>query len=89
MKKTIKVIGYSEGDDSVGISSIGFEFDTGLDKLTELERNFIRDTIIRAVWELHDNGDINYWFSDEDIEIGRVKVEKVHKFGYKDVEKKE
>jgi len=63
--KTIKVIGYSVGDASVGIGEIPFEIDTGLTELNDSDREFIADTMIRAIYELHDNGTIRFYFSDE------------------------
>ena len=77
-KETIKLSGYSEGDSSVGIWSCEFSFDTGLDELSNDDKKFIIDTIIPTIWELHDNGDLHFGFSDE---------KKEYRFGYKDAQK--
>lgn len=66
--RTIKVHGYSVGDESVGIASIEFTLDTGMEELDENERNFIKENIIPNIEELHDNGKIRYKFSDDDRE---------------------
>ena len=65
LKDTIKIIGRSVGDRSVGIPPIEFEIDTGLLELTPNDREFIIKNIIRDMWELHDNGPLKYEFSDE------------------------
>lgn len=65
MNKTIKIIGYSGEDRSVGIISIPFEVDTGIPQLNSDEKEYIIKGIIRDIWELHDNGDLHYNFSDE------------------------
>lgn len=62
---TIKVYGYSVGDSSVGIGSIEFSIDTGLCELSEEDKQYIIEGILRDVWELHDNGDLKFEFSDE------------------------
>lgn len=66
LEETIKVFGSSAGDWSVGIPSCDFEIDTGLLELSDEDKDFIRDNIIRAIWELHDNGTIDYYFSDDE-----------------------
>ena len=66
---TIKVSGISVGDRSVGISSANFEIDTGLCDLSEEDRKFIINNMVRAIWELHDNGDLKFNFSDEEDEM--------------------
>jgi len=79
--KTIKVIGYSTGDRSVGIGEIPFEIDTGVEELNDSDRKFIAETMIRAIYELHDNGDVRFYFSDEntgDFDYSNV-------FGYKEM----
>lgn len=65
MEKTIKIEGYSEGDMSVGIGDCEFSIDTGLTKLDDNDRKFIIKEIISNIWELHDNGDLHFDFSDE------------------------
>lgn len=62
---TIKIEGYSVGDSSVGIGTAEFSIDTGMEELSESDKEFIIKTIIRDVWELHDNGDLRFGFSDE------------------------
>jgi len=62
---TIKIIGYSVGDNSVGIGTIEFSIDTGLTELSNDDKEHIIKGIIRDIWELHDNGDLKYSFSDE------------------------
>ncbi len=64
--RTIKIHGYSEGDESVGIASIEFTLDTGMEELDKNERNFIKEYIIPNIEELHDNGKLKYHFSDDD-----------------------
>jgi hypothetical protein len=63
--ETIKIEGYSVGDMSVGIGSIPFQIDTGLFELEDYEKENIIKTLIRDVWEMHDNGTLRYEFSDE------------------------
>ena len=75
---SIKIYGYSVGDSSVGIGSAEFTIDTGLVELNDDDREFLKG-VIRDIWELHDNGDVWYWFSDD-------SEEDRHKFGYKDSE---
>lgn len=64
-KESIKIRGYSVGDHSVGIASVGFEVDTGLLELDDNDRQFLIESVIASVWELHDNGTLYYDFSDE------------------------
>jgi hypothetical protein len=66
---TIKVIGQSVGDRSVGIAPADFEIDTGCSELNESDKEFIINNVIRAIWELHDNGDLKFNFSDEEDEM--------------------
>ena len=65
--KTLKIFGHSVGDDSVGIGSIDFEIDLGLypEDVDSEVREWVERTIIRDIWELHDNGDLRWEFSDE------------------------
>lgn len=65
--KTLKITGYSEGDRSVGIGECYFEIDLGLfpKDVDNDSREFIIEGIIRDLWELHDNGDLFFSFSDE------------------------
>lgn len=63
--KNIKLFGRSSGDSSVGIPSIDFEIDTGLWEMDEQTRKWFANTVIPAIWELHDNGDVDWVFSDE------------------------
>jgi len=65
MKDTIKIMGYSVGDSSVGIPIREFLINTGLLELNKEDRKFIEATLIRNIWELHDNGDLRWGFSDE------------------------
>ena len=65
MEEEIIVYGYSIGDDSVGIPSIQFEFNTGLYELDDNQREFIINHIIINIYELHDNGKVVFNFSDE------------------------
>jgi len=65
---TIKIVGYSVGDSSVGIGSAHFEIDTGLCQLSKDDKEYIIKGMIRDMWELHDNGPIHYYFSDEYVE---------------------
>ena len=65
MKDTITISGHSVGDMSVGIPSAPFFVDTGVSELTKEDREFIEKTIIKGIWELHDNGDVLYEYSDE------------------------
>lgn len=69
MKETIKLYGMSVGDPDVGIFPIEFSFDTGLIELTDEDRYYLINTIIRDIWELHDNGKVKFNFSDEDDNI--------------------
>jgi len=62
---TIKILGRSVGDSNVGIPSCGFEIDLGVTELTEDDRLFLIKGMIRDMWELHDNGDLKFNFSDE------------------------
>ena len=64
-QETIKVYGYSEGDYTVGMNSCHFEIDTGLTELEDDDKVFIIDHLIRTIWELHDNGNIHFSFSNE------------------------
>ena len=63
----LRIYGYSIRDDTVGISSIEFEINTGLypEDVDKDTREFIIKTIIRDLWEVHDNGDMKFEFSDE------------------------
>lgn len=81
MEKTIKIEGYSEGDRSVGIGSCNFSIDTGLTKLEDNDRVWIIKTIIRDIWELHDNGDLHFNFSDE---IKKDDWDYTRRFGYEE-----
>ena len=65
--ETLKIFGYSEGDPSVGIGSREFEIDTGIEPedVSKEDREYIIETMIRDMWELHDNGILHYNFSDE------------------------
>jgi len=76
--ETLKIGGYSVGDSSVGIGLIEFSVNTGLEEVTENEKKFMIKTIIKSIWELHDNGNLIYQFSDE--------INEVKKFTYKDAE---
>ncbi|MBU0958269.1 MAG: hypothetical protein KKF56_05680 [Nanoarchaeota archaeon] len=86
INNTLKIEGYSEGDSSVGIGNIEFTIDTGLypEDVTEDDREFIINNIIKNIWELHDNGDIRFDFSDELNEFGYTRG-----FGYKNIKEKE
>lgn len=64
-QETIKIVGYSEGDRSVGITEGYFSIDTGLFELEDNDKEFIIKTMIRDMWELHDNGTLHFDFSDE------------------------
>jgi len=66
--ETLKIEGYSVGDRSVGIGTIEFSLDTGLypEDVNEETREWLVKTIVRDIWELHDNGDLKFGFSDED-----------------------
>lgn len=86
-KETITIEGYSIGDASVGIGPISFFIDTGLYELTNSEKEYIVKNIIRDIWELHDNGDLVFNFSD-DIENDRRDYPMCYrKFTWKDSEK--
>jgi predicted RNA-binding Zn-ribbon protein involved in translation (DUF1610 family) len=63
--ETIKIDGYSIGDMSVGIPECHFMIDTGVSHIFSEDRIFIINNIIKTIWELHDNGDIRFNFSDE------------------------
>lgn len=65
--ETLKIIGQSVGDSSVGIGSIDFEIDTGLylEDVDADTRVFLIESLVYAIWELHDNGNICFEFSDE------------------------
>jgi len=65
--KTLHIFGESKGDSSVGIGSCEFDFDTGLspEDVDESTREWLIKRIVRDIWELHDNGDLCYEFSDE------------------------
>ncbi len=65
MEETIKIIGYSIGDSSVGIQAIHFEVDLGIIELSKDDKEFLINGMIRDLWELHDNGNLRYNFSDE------------------------
>lgn len=62
---TIKIVGESVGDSSVGIGSAHFEIDTGIYELSKEDKEFIVKNMVRAIWELHDNGDLKFDFTDE------------------------
>lgn len=62
---SIQIIGYTEGDKDSGKQPIYFSIDTGMIKLNEEERKTLVETMVRDMWELHDNGDLYYRFSDE------------------------
>jgi len=64
--ETIKINGYSVGDSSVGIGEGEFSIDTGLTELDENDKEFIVKTLIWNIYELHDNGNLNFQFSDEE-----------------------
>ena len=66
-KETLKIEGYSVGDSSVGIGQAGFNIDLGLypEDVNASDREWIIITMIRDLWELHDNGDLKFNFSDE------------------------
>lgn len=66
--ETIKIEGYSEGDKNVGIPYVEFEIDTGLEEIDKEKKEYIVKTLIRDIWELHDNGDLLFSFSDEEID---------------------
>ena len=63
--ETIKIEGYSVGDMSVGIGSMPFMIDTGCTELSDGDKESIISEVIRGIWELHDNGNLRYDFSDE------------------------
>jgi hypothetical protein len=63
--KSIKIYGYSVGDSSVGIGTCHFEIDTGLIKLNKEDKDFLINGVVKEMWELHDNGNIKFDFSDE------------------------
>jgi hypothetical protein len=67
MKDTLKIQGYSVGDSSVGMGACEFSIDLGLypEDVDKEEREWIIETILRDLWELHDNGDLKFNFSDE------------------------
>ena len=67
MKETLKIEGYSVGDSSVGIGQAEFSIDLGLypEDVNASDREWIILTMIRDLWELHDNGDLKFNFSDE------------------------
>jgi len=67
MENTIKITGYSSGDSLVGIGRAEFSIDTGLCELSEDDKIYIIHNIIRDLWELHDNGDLIYLFSDDEF----------------------
>jgi len=67
-EETIKINGYSVGDESVGIASIEFALDTGLEQIDDEQRQFIREHILQNIEELHDNGKLIYHYSDDDSE---------------------
>jgi hypothetical protein len=64
-KDTIKIEGYSVGDSSVGIPTCKFSIDTGVYELSDDDKEFLIKDVIRTIWELHDNGDLRYNFSDD------------------------
>ena len=68
MTETIKINGYSVGDRSVGISEAEFSIDTGLINLDEDDKVMMTKTLVRDIYELHDNGDIYFSFSDDKID---------------------
>jgi hypothetical protein len=65
--ETIKINGYSVGDDSVGIGACDFFIDLGLypEDVSGEDRKFIVENILRGIKELHDNGALKFNFSDE------------------------
>jgi len=67
--ESIKIYGISVGDSSVGIFPIDFEIDTGLNELSKEDKEFLIKNIVRDIWELHDNGDLKFNFSDEEKEV--------------------
>ena len=80
-QETIKISGYSIGDGSVGIGSIDFEINTGLMELSKEDKEYIIKNIIRDIWELHDNGDLRFDFSDE---MGESDWDFKRRFTYED-----
>lgn len=81
----LKIEGYSIGDRSVGIYERGFSLELGLypEDVSEEDREFIINNIIRTIWELHDNGDLKYNFSDE---IKERDWDYTRKFSIKDTQ---
>ena len=65
MNDNIIIMGYSVGDISVGIGQGEFEIDTGVSELSPEDKEFLINGVVRDIWELHDNGDVNFNFSDE------------------------
>ena len=61
-----------------------FLIDTGLLKLSQDDKDYIIKTLIRDIWELHDNGNLHFDFSDEMIE---ENFDYMRLFTYKDSEK--
>ena len=68
--ESIKIHGYSVGDNSVGIPISEFSLDLGIVEITNEDKEFIIKGIIRDLHELHDNGDLRFNFSDEIKEKG-------------------
>jgi hypothetical protein len=66
--ETIKINGYSEGDSSVGIGQGEFSIDTGLTEIDEDLRNWIIRNLIRDMYEIQDNGNLHFNFSDEETD---------------------
>lgn len=64
-KETIKIEGHSVGDRSVGIWECHFSIDTGLYELSDDDKEYLIKGVIRDIWELHDNGDLKFNFSDD------------------------
>jgi hypothetical protein len=85
--ETIKIEGYSVGDMSVGISSIPFMIDTGLTELSDGDRESIISEVIRGIWELHDNGNLHYDFSDEIPITEGITWDFCRRFTHKDSER--
>jgi len=69
---TIKIVGYSVGDKEFGIGSVEFSIDTGMEDLSEEDKEFLIKGMVRDMWELHDNGPIRFNFSDEDEGYARI-----------------
>ena len=65
--ETLKIMGYSTGDSSVGIYPGNFNLDLGIEpeNVNDEDKKWIIKTIIKSIWELHDNGNLKFNFSDE------------------------